>query len=113
MTVQITSDTASKQSYPFDFCVRIRYALRGSELRADENRRFALLYELDAVEYLYSMSVCDYHRYGLYHLSSSAETNEAALARQVLAAMRGSCRTVGLQKHAGHALRPLEPAVYG
>ncbi len=67
------------------FCLE---ALRGSELRADENRRFALLYELDAVEYLYSMSVCDYHRYGLYHLSSSVETNEAALARQVLAAMR-------------------------
>ena len=63
-------------------------ALRGNELRVDENRKFALLYETDAVEYLYDVAVCRYHEYDLYHLSSSQETSEAEIGRLVLAAMR-------------------------
>ena len=64
-------------------------ALRGNELRVDENRKFALLYEADAVEYLYDTAVCKYHEHSLYHLSSSQEISEAELGRLALAAIRG------------------------
>ena len=63
-------------------------ALRGNELRVDENRKFALLYETDAVEYLYDVAVCKYHECSLYNLSSSRETSEAEIGRLVLAAMQ-------------------------
>lgn len=60
----------------------------GNELRVDENRKLALLYETDAVEYLYDAAVCKYHEYNPYNLSSSQETNEAEIGQLVLAAMR-------------------------
>lgn len=63
-------------------------AFRGNELRVDENRKFALLYEMDAVVYLYDVAVCKYHEYSLYNLSSSQETSEAEIGRLVLATMR-------------------------
>ena len=64
-------------------------ALRGNELRLDENRKFALLYEADAVEYLYDAAVCKYHAYDLYNLSSSQEISEAEIGRSALAAIQG------------------------
>lgn len=36
VTVQITSNEESKKSYPYDFCVKIRYALCGNELRFEQ-----------------------------------------------------------------------------
>lgn len=66
------------------FCLE---ALRGNKLRADENRRFALLYESDAVEFIYGTAVCAYHEHNVYNLSSSQEVNEAELARKVCTAM--------------------------
>lgn len=63
-------------------------ALRENELRVDENRRFALLYELDAVEFLYDIAVREYHEHNLYNLSSSQEISEAEIGRLVLAAMQ-------------------------
>lgn len=36
VTVQIVSNDESKKSYPFDFCVKIRYALCGNELRFEQ-----------------------------------------------------------------------------
>lgn len=68
------------------FCLE---TLRGGELRADEKRRFALLFEMDAVEYIHDAAACQFHKHSLYNLSSSQETNEAELARQVLHAMQG------------------------
>lgn len=62
--------------------------LRGNMLHADGNRKFALLYELDAVEFIYRAASCSYHAHSLYNLSSSVETSEAELARQVYTAMR-------------------------
>lgn len=64
-------------------------ALRGNELRVDENRKFALLYETDAVEYIYDAAICKYHKNNLYNLSSSQETSEAEIGRLVVAAMQG------------------------
>ena len=62
--------------------------LRGNALHADENKKFALLYESDAVEFIYKAADCGYHASGLYNLSSSVETSEAELARQIYHAMR-------------------------
>lgn len=64
-------------------------ALRGSELNVDENRRLALLYETDAVEYIYDAAICKFHKEQLYNLSSSQEISEAEIGRMVLAAMGG------------------------
>lgn len=36
VTVRVTSNAETKKSYPFDFCVTIRYALCGSELRFEQ-----------------------------------------------------------------------------
>ncbi len=36
VTVRVISNEETKKSYPFDFCVTIRYALRGSELRFEQ-----------------------------------------------------------------------------
>ena len=36
VTVQIVSNEESKKGYPFDFCVKIRYALCGNELRFEQ-----------------------------------------------------------------------------
>ena len=63
-------------------------ALRGNELHVDKNRKFAPLYEMDAVEYLYDVAVCKYHEHGLYNLSSSQETSEEDIGWLVLAAMQ-------------------------
>ena len=68
-------------------------ALRENELNVDENRRFALLYETDAVEYIYDAAICSYHKDSLYNLSSSQEISEADIARLVLAAMQGDSYT--------------------
>jgi nucleoside-diphosphate-sugar epimerase len=66
------------------FCLE---SLRGNVLRADAGRRFALLYESDAVEFVYETAVCKYHDNSVYNLSSSVETNEAELARQIFSAV--------------------------
>lgn len=55
-------------------------ALRGNELSGDEGRKQALLFEADAVEYIYQMASCPGHRARLYNLSSSAEVNDLELA---------------------------------
>lgn len=66
------------------FCLE---SLRGNVLRADEGRGIALLFESDAVEFVYETAVCKYHDHRVYNLSSSVETNEAELAWQILSAM--------------------------
>lgn len=62
-------------------------ALRGNDLLANENMRFALLSDSDAVEYIYRMVVCPYHESTVYNLSSSLETNEMEIARWINTAM--------------------------
>ena len=55
-------------------------ALRGNGLSGDEGQKQALLFESDAVEYIYQMADCTGHRTWLYNLSSSVETNDLELA---------------------------------
>ena len=62
-------------------------ALRGNPLSGDEGQKQALLFESDAVEYIYQMASCQGHKSWLYNLSSSAETNELELAAWAGAAM--------------------------
>lgn len=62
-------------------------ALRGNDLHANENMRFALLAESDAVEYIYRAITCNYHEHIVYNLSSSLETNEKEIGRWIKSAM--------------------------
>lgn len=39
VTVRIASDSETRGSFPFEFCVEIRYALRGGELRFEQEYR--------------------------------------------------------------------------
>lgn len=66
------------------FCLE---ALRGNELQANENQKFALLAESDAVEYIYIMADCNTHERGIYNLSSSVETDEMEIADWIVSAM--------------------------
>ncbi len=62
-------------------------ALRGNALSGDGDRKLAMLFESDAVEYIYQTASCPGHRSWLYNLSSSVETSELEVAGWVGAAM--------------------------
>lgn len=62
-------------------------ALRGNPLSGDPNQKRALLFEPDAVEFIYQAANCPGHRSWLYNLSASVETNGLELAGWVGAAM--------------------------
>lgn len=52
-----------------------------------EGNRFSLLYETDAVEFIYRLIRCTEHKYHIYNLSSSIETSEWDIAQMVQKAM--------------------------
>lgn len=80
------------------FCLE---ALRGNELQANKELKFALLAESDAVEYIYMIADCHAHEGRVYNLSSSVETNEMEIARWVASAMGESEAAVVPKKVSG------------
>ena len=58
-------------------------ALESDTISIHANNRFSLLYEADAIEFIYRVLVCEKHNQFLYHLSSSEEINELELAQLV------------------------------
>lgn len=89
-------------------------ALQGNTLHVDENRRFAVLYESDAVEFIYETAVCRSHQRELYNLSSSQEINEAELGRQIYVAMnKAPAGEAGVKAAANAATEQAGQAVFG
>lgn len=56
-------------------------------IRITEGNSFSLLYETDAVEYIYRLIGCSSHQYAIYNLASSIEVSEWDLAEMVRDAM--------------------------
>ena len=62
-------------------------ALKTGKITADSGRRFSLLYESDAVEFIYKLINRGRHEHSLYNLSSSQELTELDVARYIQLAM--------------------------
>lgn len=58
-------------------------SMRDGCIRADSNHEFAMLYEQDAVEYIFQIVKCREHRSYLYHLSSDCVVSEVELAGRI------------------------------
>ena len=58
-------------------------AFDNNKITANENSKFALLYETDAVEFIYRASVADTHQESLYNISSCKERTEPELAENI------------------------------
>ena len=71
-----------------DLCSRMCLeAMQTGTISADRNRVFSLLYESDAVEFIYKLIRCATSEYQVYNLSSSKELTELDVAHYIQAAM--------------------------
>jgi len=72
-----------------DVCNRMCLeVLEGKKITVRENQRFSLLYETDAIEFIYRAAACREHKSPLYNISSSAEISERELAGIVWEVMK-------------------------
>ncbi|MCM1100009.1 MAG: NAD(P)-dependent oxidoreductase [Clostridium sp.] len=69
-------------------------ALAEQTITIDEGSRLSLLFERDAVEYIYRMATATKHNSSLYNISSSAELTEREMAEMVQKAMGYDVRIV-------------------
>ncbi len=58
-------------------------AVETNRITANENSKFALLYETDAVEFIYRVSVAPKNEYSLYNIASCQEKSEPELAELI------------------------------
>ena len=68
--------------------------LRDGYIKADENHTFSMLYEKDAVEYIYKVVKSKKRAHSIYHLSSNDVVNEVELASWILQAMQSEANIV-------------------
>lgn len=68
--------------------------LRDGYIKADENHTFSMLYEKDAVEYIYKVVKSKKRVHSIYHLSSNDVVNEVELASWILQAMQSEANIV-------------------
>ena len=62
-------------------------AMSTNGIALDSNNKFSLLFESDAVEFIYQFITCSYHQHSLYNLSSSVEITESELAQYIKQSM--------------------------
>ena len=67
-----------------DMCLE---AMKTGRILANSENRFSMLYESDAVEFIFQLVNCENHKYSIYNLSSSNEINEAEIAKYIQQAM--------------------------
>mgnify|MGYP000730565081 CR=1 FL=1 len=68
--------------------------LRDGYIKADENHTFSMLYEKDAVEYIYKVVKSKKRAHSIYHLSSNDVVNEVELASWILQVMQSEANIV-------------------
>ncbi len=84
-----------------DICSRMCLEiLEKNTLTVDDDSTFSLLYEADAIEFIYRIAVCREHRHPLYHISASAPITEIDFADIVKDAM-GENTWVFHENHGG------------
>lgn len=69
-------------------------AFRDKTVTVREDNLFSLLYETDAIEFIYRVVACREHRDSIYNISSSAEISERQLAAIVQDAMKEPIATI-------------------
>lgn len=62
-------------------------AFEKKKITIQENQKLSLLYETDAIEFIYRMASCNEHNNSLYNISSSSEITQRQLAEFVQEAM--------------------------
>ncbi|MCM1325063.1 MAG: sugar nucleotide-binding protein [Bacteroidales bacterium] len=84
-----------------DICSRMCLEiLEKNTLTVDDDSTVSLLYEADAVEFIYRIAACREHKHPLYHISTSAAISEPELADIVKSAM-GESAWVFHENHGG------------
>lgn len=78
--------------------------MRQNSVRADAEHTFSLLYENDAVEYLYQAVRKLEHEYDLYHLSSNDVISEVDLAVMIQECMKSETHIVVSSNHGGRCV---------
>ena len=74
-----------------DICSRMCLeALKTGSISVDSGRHFSLLYESDAVIFIFKLIRCGEHQHFLYHLSASEDLTEPEIAQYIQQAMSES-----------------------
>ena len=68
--------------------------LRDGYIKAGTDHEFSMLYEKDAVEYIYQVVKRKKHEHFLYHLSSSDVVSELELAAMIQDAMKSEANII-------------------
>lgn len=77
-----------KKSECRDVCTKLCLeAFNEGKMTINRDHKFSLLYETDAVEYIYRLSTCRQHDSDVYHVSTSIETDEKTLSDSIIKAM--------------------------
>jgi len=79
-------------------------ALKTGKISANGKHEFALLYQSDAVEFVYSLVACKVHKRSLYHLSSSVSMDEMQLARSLQNALGDTVEIVDNSVGSGYRI---------
>ena len=82
-------------------------ALRANYISADKEKVYSLLYEDDAVEFIYEIIAAKHTEYALYHLSSGDPVSEWQMAQEIKKAMGNTHITVLEAKRAESCRRVL------
>ena len=78
-----------------DICSRMCLeALERNQITVGKNDRLSLLYETDAIEFVYRIAACKSHKASLYNISSSKPVSRQELAQIVRKAFEGSVELV-------------------
>ncbi|MCR4946883.1 MAG: NAD(P)-dependent oxidoreductase [Lachnospiraceae bacterium] len=75
------------------FCIE---GLTDGQITIRREHGISLLYEADAVEYIYKLINADMHRYAVYHISSGKVLTEGELARKIARNLDGEVRLVSI-----------------
>lgn len=81
---KIPKDLSDADDLCSQMCIE---AMRKGIISANARSRFSLLYEPDAVEFIYQIVRCEKHQHSVYNLSSSSEVTEKELARYIQESM--------------------------
>ena len=76
-------------------------ALQKKTITVQEDAALSLLYESDAIEFIYRVASCTEHKYSLYNISSSAAITQRQLAEIVQEAMGEGVTIIAEEPYAG------------
>lgn len=79
-------------------------SMRDGCISADSNHEFAMLYEQDAVEFIFQIVKSREHKFYLYHLSSDCVISEVELAGRIQKCLNNGSSIVTVSKYDKHCI---------